>query len=428
MNESVLVAPEKADLFSGCLRALASSPHRDEMLGAQVNDDFWTPPDSWMARFRPYVVTNGVLQIPVKGMLLHDFPWAFGSWATGYIYIQKAFERGMDDSAVRGIALVCDSPGGEAAGNFDCVDKMYARRGEKPVRAFAAEVAYSGAYSIASVAHKLMVTRTGGVGSIGVVTTHVDVSKAVEDAGWKITFVFAGKHKVDGNPFQPLPEDVRARMQARVDGLYSLFVATVARNRRLKEEAVRATEALTFTADEAVSNGLADGIGSLDDAVAAFAADLTSDDSGDTFMTEKKDAAAVDQAAAVDAARKEGVEQGRKDGIEAGRKEGIDAGRAEGIAAERKRIGDIMKCDAAKTRSAAALHVALTTDMTAEQAQALLSNLPEAKGKDAFTEAMDKGEQPNLGAGKENDPNDTQSKVQSILAAQHGSWPTPAKK
>src|SRR5699024_6624417 len=114
--------------------------------------DFWFQDDDWRSSLRPYVVRDGVLQIPVKGVLLHNFPYQFGSWATGYTYIQRAFERGLDDDQVKGIALVVDSPGGEVAGNFDLVDKMYERRDEKPVRAYAAEMALSAAYSIASVA------------------------------------------------------------------------------------------------------------------------------------------------------------------------------------------------------------------------------------------------------------------------------------
>jgi hypothetical protein len=49
--------------------------------------------------YRPYVVRDGVLRIPVKGVLLHDFPFAFGSWATGYTYIARALDRGLPTAA-----------------------------------------------------------------------------------------------------------------------------------------------------------------------------------------------------------------------------------------------------------------------------------------------------------------------------------------
>lgn len=280
-----LVAPERRANFESSLIALAADPAAAQLAASRAgsNNQFWTElGDALTKRVRPYIVQNGMLLVPVKGVLLHDFPYQVYNYATGYEYIWEAVKRGLDDAAVKGIAFVIDSPGGEAAGNFDLVDRIYGRRGEKPIRAFAAEVAYSGAYSIASVADTITVSRTGGVGSIGVVTSHLDISKAYAEIGFKVTFIFAGKHKVDGNAYEPLPKEVRDRIQSRVDDLYGVFVATVARNRGLSEQAVRATEALTFSASESVANGLADAICALDTSLAAFAADLANPPSQDS--------------------------------------------------------------------------------------------------------------------------------------------------
>lgn len=381
----VLVAPERAHQVESCLRAVALHPRASEFLSSNVDDDFWPAEGTWEHAYRPYVVKDGVLQIPVKGVLLHNFAWALGSWATGYKYIQRAFERGLDDPNVKGIALVFDSPGGQVAGCFELVDRMYERRREKPIRAFAADHAYSAAYAIASVGQRLSVTRSGGVGSVGVVTAHVDVSKALDDEGVKITFIFAGKHKVDGNSYEPLPDDVKARIQERIDETYGVFVATVARNRGLTEKEVRATEALTFTATQAVSEKFADAIGSFDDAIAEFSAEVSAPNE-ESEMT--KENPAVDQAA-IDAARAEG------------RAEGVTAGRATGVTESRDRIAAIFALDEAKNRKAAAHNIALTTDLSVEQAKSLLAALPEdkaASGKTPFDEAMSKGN-PELGAG-----------------------------
>lgn len=364
-----LVAQGQHGLFQNCLTQAAAQmadfERRDTMSERPVmHDDFWFPANDWRATFRPYVVKAGILYIPVKGVLLNDFGYSLGSWATGYTYIWKAFERGMADPEVKGIALVCHTPGGEVAGNFDLVDKMYAMKGTKPIYGFAHEAAYSAGYSLISVADTIWVSRTGGVGSIGVVTSHVNMATAMEKYGYEITFIFAGKHKVDGNPYEALPDDVKARIQTRIDALYDVFVSTVARNRpRLSEQEVRDTEALTFTAPEAVSNGLADKIGSLDDAVAAFAADLSSDE-GEEQMSAQKDNTAVDQAvheAAVATARTEGEAAGRS--------------------AERSRIVAIIGGDVGKERPTAALAAALETDMTADQANAFLGKLPVEKSE-----------------------------------------------
>lgn len=227
-----LVAPEHSQSFAGCLSALANSEDGQKLMAfnASAESDFWNPEERWLARFRPYLVKDGILTIPVKGVLLSNFPFQYGGFATGYEYIWQAYKRGMEDSAVRGIAIQSHSPGGEVAECFDMVDKMFAMRDRKPVRAFAHEYAYSAAFATVSPFH-LTVSRTGGVGSIGVVTSHVDMSKMMDDWGLKVTFIHYGKHKVDGNPYEALSPEVKARIQARINELGELFVATVARNR-----------------------------------------------------------------------------------------------------------------------------------------------------------------------------------------------------
>ena len=134
--------------------------------------------------------------IPTR-QTLHDFPFALGDWATGYDYIWRAFQRGCGDfatGAIKGIALIEDTPGGMVAGCFDAVDKMVALKEQigVPVRAFAHESAYSAGYAVATVADHIVVSRTGGVGSIGVVTSHLDHSGMMEQRGLKITFIVSG--------------------------------------------------------------------------------------------------------------------------------------------------------------------------------------------------------------------------------------------
>ncbi|MGO7673865.1 S49 family peptidase [Rhizobium ruizarguesonis] len=286
-----MLHPGMQNRFEAFLRSAQVTLTRIEAPTSNVvmQDDFWPAPDNWLAAYRPYTVKNGILMIPIKGVLLFGVGYAIGDYATGYVYITKALERGLTDPQVKGIAFIIDSPGGHVAGNFDLADKIFAARGQKPIHAFAAENAYSAAYSIASACKTVTVARTGGVGSIGVVTVHFDASKAMDGAGLKVTFIHYGKHKVDGNAYEELPADVKDRIQARIDGLGELFVSTVARNRAMDEQAVRDTEALTFGADEAVTLGLADKVGVLDGAIADFSSYLSS--SKEDSMTTNNSAA-----------------------------------------------------------------------------------------------------------------------------------------
>ena len=177
------------------------------------------------------------------------FPYRAFSYTTSHTawvsqrattHIESAITRGMSDPKVNGIALMVNSPGGEVAGAFDAADRIHAMRGQKPMEAFLNEDAYSAAYLIASTADKITAPRTGGAGSIGVVMMHVDMSGMLEDMGIKITPIFAGDHKVDGNPYEPLSDEARAQFQAQVDESYGFFVDSVARNRGMSTQAVRA--------------------------------------------------------------------------------------------------------------------------------------------------------------------------------------------
>jgi signal peptide peptidase SppA len=190
--------------------------------------------------------------------------------------IADAIAAAMDDASVRGVILDVDSPGGEVGGLFDLVEQIQSIRtaSAKPLWAVANESALSAAYAIASAADRLYVTRTGEVGSIGVVAVHVDESGADAKAGLAWTFVFAGDRKVDGNAHEPLSERARATIQADVDRLYAEFCALVAANRGLSPEAVRGTNAAIYRGSLAVRAGLADRLGTLDLAIAEMAAEL----------------------------------------------------------------------------------------------------------------------------------------------------------
>ena len=364
----VMVAPHMAQWLGHCLADGAKAHEellaRQAVQAAVMQDDFWPAPDSWMASYRPYQVKGGTLSIPVKGVLVHDFGYTIGSWITGYTYIQKAFERAMSDPEVERIALMINSGGGEVAGNFDLVDRLYGLAGQKSVTAFVDEHAYSAAFSIATAAHRIVLPRTGGVGSVGVVTSHIDMSKSLDERGVKITFIHAGKHKVDGNPYEPLPPAVKSRIQSRINGLYTIFVTTVARNLGLPDEVVRNTEALTFSAEEAIDIGFAHEIAPIEEALAAYSGGNSTTVGVLTMSqtTEKPATQAENTTVAVDQAA---LDQARIEG------------RKEGAQAERERIQAILGCDEATHRHDLAFHLAMNTEQTVDVAKGILAAAPE---------------------------------------------------
>ena len=223
------------------------------------------------------VTPAGIAVIPLFGTLVKRAgAIEAASGLAGIGDLETAILDAATDPAVRAILLDVDSPGGEAAGVFDLADLVFEARGLKPLWAVANEEAFSGAYAVASAAERLIVPRTGGVGSIGVIAVHVDRSAADALAGTRYTTLFAGAHKNDFNPHEALGDGARSALQAEVDRVYGIFVETVARNRAMTVAAVRATEARLLFGADAVRAGLADAIGTLREALAALAASLGS--------------------------------------------------------------------------------------------------------------------------------------------------------
>ncbi|WP_353273340.1 S49 family peptidase [Wolbachia endosymbiont (group A) of Agelastica alni] len=206
---------------------------------------------------------KGIAVIPIHGILTKNseaFDDVLGM--TSYEKIREEIEEALIDKEVETIILDIDSPGGEVNGLFDLADFIYsARESEKKrIVAIANDDAYSAAYAIASSAEKVYVSRTSGVGSIGVIASHIDQSGFDEKQGIKYTTVFAGSRKNDLNPHEPITSESLESLQGEVDRLYEMFLQLIARNRNLSTEKIKSTEAGLYFGEKAIEIGLADGI------------------------------------------------------------------------------------------------------------------------------------------------------------------------
>ena len=231
----------------------------------------FTPPTRAASASSP-----GVAVIPIHGTLVRrTVGLEAESGLTSYATLTQQLEESLGNPAVSAILLDIDSPGGESGGVFDLSDRIRAASQIKPVWAVANDMAFSAAYALASAASRVFVSRTGGVGSIGVIAMHVDQSEKEAQDGLHYTAVFAGDRKNDLNPHEPMSGEAHAFLKAEVNRIYGLFVETVARHRGLEPSAVRDTEAGLFFGQAAVAMGLADAVGSFDDALAQLHASLS---------------------------------------------------------------------------------------------------------------------------------------------------------
>jgi signal peptide peptidase SppA len=241
--------------------------------GATMMEDDWDYSEP--AEERGYEVVNGVAVVPVSGTLVHKGtslrPY---SGMLGYNAIRHNLMLALNDDSARAVVLDCNSPGGEVSGCFDLVDAIYEARGDKPITAICDDMAYSACYAIASACDSIILPRTGGVGSIGVITMHAEYSKALRGAGVEVTIFQYGDRKADGNPYNPLSKEAAERFQADIDELGELFVDTVARNRGIAASKIKATQAATYMGAAGVDAGLADAVMAPDEAFRVLLAEL----------------------------------------------------------------------------------------------------------------------------------------------------------
>lgn len=200
-------------------------------------------------------------QVGIFGVLGPQTDWYSD---TDYSAIRAGVRRALADASVKSVDLVIDSPGGSVLGLPETADVIHAANRVKPVRAFVTGIAASAAYWLASQAGSITLTPSGEVGSIGVLDIHADISKALENAGVKLTAVTAGEHKVERAPFTPLSEDAKSHMQAGVNAWYGDFLSAIRRGRGAR---VSATSnyggGRMLSAREALSVGMVDFVSSL---------------------------------------------------------------------------------------------------------------------------------------------------------------------
>lgn len=215
---------------------------------------------------------NNIGVIDISGALVaHTTVGPSGSGPLSYEEIADDFDAMMDDPRIDTIIGRFDTPGGAASQNMDLSDHIFQSRGKgKQLIAMVDDRAYSAGFAIASAFDEIWVTRTSGVGSVGVVSYHVDQSGFNEKAGVKIEYIYAGAKKIAGNPHEALTEEARTEFQGEVDRLYDLFTVTVARNLGMDIKEVKATEAGSFYGEAAIKAGFAHKMGTFNELIAAL--------------------------------------------------------------------------------------------------------------------------------------------------------------
>lgn len=187
--------------------------------------------------------------------------------------ISKAIREARLDSTVKAIVLRVNSPGGSALASDVIWRETVLAKAEKPLIVSMGDVAASGGYYIACAADKILAMPNTITGSIGVFGVLPNMQGFFNN---KLGITFDG---VKTNEFadmmtvtRPLGDDEMEIIEESVTKIYDDFIEKVANGRGMSPIAVEeVARGRVWTGTDALSNGLVDQLGGLEDAIAAAA-------------------------------------------------------------------------------------------------------------------------------------------------------------
>lgn len=188
--------------------------------------------------------------------------------------LKAQLDRAAENSHIKAVVLRVDSGGGTATAGEEMATyvREFSESSGKPVVVSSASMNASAAYEISSQADYIFTAKTTAIGAIGTAMQITDLSGLLEKLGISVDNVTSADSKDSSYGTRPLTEEERAYYQNMVDQINETFVSTVAEGRGMGIDEVKTlATGLTFTGMEAVSNGLADEIGTKEAAIAKAA-------------------------------------------------------------------------------------------------------------------------------------------------------------
>jgi len=345
--------------------------------------------------WQPYRIVNGIAVLDIQGSLTHKLgsinPY---SGMIGYDGILYQLEHAIKNEDVKGVLMDNDTPGGMVSGCFDAADRIAKLRNEKPIWAIANDMNCSAGQMLASACSRRLITQTGVAGSIGVLMAHANISKQAEMSGVEITLVHAGSHKVDGNPYEKLPQSVREKWEVEAEDLRLKFATKAASYMGIESQVLLDTEAQVYTGEEAVEAGLADEVVNNNDAISMMADHINSKKTQVTITMSDQDKKKTASAAKKAEQAEENNVDSQNDTTSGEPETKPTASADEGVMkeaadTERARVMGILALDEAEGRSALAHKLANMPSMSVEQAKELLAVAPiEQVGAKATAETL----------------------------------------
>jgi len=224
-------------------------------------------------RFREILLQRGtrasldkIAVISMRGLISSSLP---GSVSDSMVDdMRAALQQARDDSRVKAIVLVIDSPGGEVTASDAIYSAVVKTRARKPVVVYMESLAASGGYYISCGGQFLMANETTITGSIGVIIQTLNYEQLFNKVGLASVVFKSGKFKDMLNGARPITPEERELVQNFIMKTYDKFLGIVAKERKLSADLLRNSiaDGRILSGKDALDNKLIDGLGELDDA------------------------------------------------------------------------------------------------------------------------------------------------------------------
>ncbi len=191
----------------------------------------------------------------------------------GQELIINALRKARKSSSVKAIVLRVNSPGGSALASELIWRELELTKEKVPLVVSMGNLAASGGYYLACNADRIFAEPTTITGSIGVFGIIPNVNKLAATIGINAEQVSTNKGP-KYSVFEPMTDEFRAVTKESVEAIYSTFLDRVAAGRDMNVQAVDSVaQGRVWSGVEALSNGLIDELGNLNDAI-SYAAEL----------------------------------------------------------------------------------------------------------------------------------------------------------
>ncbi len=161
-----------------------------------------------------------------------------GDW---FDFWMDSLSKIAGDDEIKGLVLRINSPGGSVASSQELYDEVANLRDKhgKTIYVSMGDVCASGGYYIAAAADRVFANRGTLTGSVGVISTSIQIDEFAKEHGVNVETVKTGRFKDLGSMFRPMNDEDRKAFALLLDDAYGQFIDDILAYREEPLDAAR---------------------------------------------------------------------------------------------------------------------------------------------------------------------------------------------